>query len=258
MSILGIDVGGSGIKGALVDVDTGELVSPRYRVPTPDGGKPADIAKVVQKVVEHFEYTGPIGCSYPGVVLNGVVWTAANVHESWVGVNANKLLSEATGCPSYVTNDADAAGIAEMKFGAGRDIQKGVVLVLTLGTGIGTALFTDGHLVPNLEFGHLQIRGKDGEKRASDATRQRQELSWKKYAKRLNEFLVTLENLFWPDLFIISGGISKEHDKYFKYLDIRTKIVPAQMLNQAGIVGTALYAQIQNSAATAAKNTSLG
>jgi len=245
MAYLGIDIGGSGIKGALVDVETGQLLTERRRMPTPDRAKPNDVADVVGDLVKYFEYTGMIGCGFPAVVQHGVAKTAANVHEKWIGTNINELIGKITGYRTFALNDADAAGIAEMAFGAGCNANKGVVIVITLGTGIGTAVFTDGRLVPNTEFGHMKIRGKDAETRASDAARQKKEMSWKKYAARLQEYLVEMENLFWPDLFIIGGGISKKADEFFPLLRIRTKIVPAQLLNQAGIVGAAVYASQQ-------------
>ncbi len=245
MAILGIDIGGSGIKGALVDVENGQLLTERRRLPTPDKAKPNDVAEVVHELVSYFEYTGVIGCGFPAVVQHGVARTAANVHENWIGTDVDDLLAKSTGCRVHTLNDADAAGIAEMAFGAGCNAQKGVVIVITLGTGIGTAIFTDGRLVPNTEFGHMKIRGKDAEARASDAARQRKEMTWKKYAARLQEYLTEVENLFWPDLFIIGGGASKRADEFFPLLKIRTKIVPAQLLNQAGIVGAAVYASQQ-------------
>jgi polyphosphate glucokinase len=245
MSYLGIDIGGSGIKGALVDVETGQLLTERRRLPTPEKAKPNDCAEVVRELVLDFEYTGVIGCGFPAVVQHGVAKTAANVHENWIGTNINLLLNEVTGCRTYALNDADAAGMAEMAFGAGCNANRGVVIVITLGTGIGTALFNDGQLVPNTEFGHMKIRDKDAETRASDAARQRKEMTWKKYGARLSEYLTEVENLFWPDLFIIGGGVSKKADEFFPMLKIRTKIVPAQLLNQAGIVGAAVYASQQ-------------
>ncbi|MDR3576342.1 MAG: ROK family protein [Anaerolineaceae bacterium] len=242
MPILGIDIGGSGIKGALVDTESGNFVGERLRYPTPEFAKPNDVAELVGKLAVQLAYKGPIGCGFPSVVLNGVVMTAANIDQGWIGLDSNTLFGQVTHCPSYVVNDADAAAMAEMKFGAGKDYQKGVVLLLTLGTGIGTAIFTDGQLLPNMEFGHLQIRGKDAEKRAADSARQRKNLSWQEYADRLEEFLKEMEKLFWPDLIVIGGGISKESEKFFPYIHIRTKLVPAQLLNQAGIVGASLYA----------------
>lgn len=245
MSYLGIDIGGSGIKGALVDVETGQLLTERRRLPTPEKARPNDCAEVVRELVLDFEYTGVIGCGFPAVVQHGVAKTAANVHENWIGTNINLLINEVTGCRTYALNDADAAGMAEMAFGAGCNANRGVVIVITLGTGIGTALFNDGQLVPNTEFGHMKIRDKDAETRASDAARQRKEMTWKKYGARLSEYLTEVENLFWPDLFIIGGGVSKKADEFFPMLKIRTKIVPAQLLNQAGIVGAAVYASQQ-------------
>ncbi len=245
MAVLGIDIGGTGIKGALVDVESGELLSERRRLLTPEGGKPEDVAAVVKILAESFNYQGPIGCGFPSVVLHGVAMTAANISKEWIGTDVNSLLSKATGCPVYTLNDADAAGIAEMNFGVGRDVEKGVVLLLTLGTGIGSVLFSDRTLVPNLEFGHLLIRGKDAEFRASDAARKKKRLSWKKYAKRLQEYLDEMEKLFWPDMIVIGGGLSKNFERFAPYLSVRAKIVPAQLLNQAGIVGAAVYASQQ-------------
>jgi polyphosphate glucokinase len=242
MSTLGIDIGGSGIKGCLVNVENGQMETLRFRLETPEGAKPDEMARVVQEVVQHFEYKGPVGYGFPSVVLSGVVYTAANIHKSWVGMDAAGLFKEFTSCPAYVLNDADAAGIAEMKFGVGKDYPKGVVLMLTLGTGIGTALFVDGRLVPNLEFGHLEIRGKDAESRASDAARQRKELTWENWAERLQEYLSRMEGLMWPDVVVLGGGVSKEWRKFLPFLKLRAKILPAQLLNQAGMIGAALYA----------------
>jgi polyphosphate glucokinase len=241
MKILGIDIGGSGIKGALVNTDGGELLTDRYRLPTPRSAKPDPMAATVAEVVQHFNWQGPVGCGFPAVVKEGVVYTAANVSKQWIGVNANQLIQEATHCSAVVINDADAAGLAEMRFGAGRD-QHGVVLVVTLGTGIGTALFSSGQLVPNTELGHLEIRGVDAEELASDAARQRQDMSWEKWAKRVDLYLANLERLLWPDLIIVGGGVSKKYEKFLPLLTLRTKVVPAEMRNEAGIVGAALGA----------------
>jgi len=243
MAVLGIDIGGSGIKGAPVDLETGELVSPRYRIPTPNPAKPELVAEVVKQIAQHYGWTGKIGCGFPAVVRKGKVYTAANVHKSWIGANAEDLFSTATACSTRVINDADAAGLAEMAFGAGKGWNKGVVLLLTLGTGIGSAIFIDGRLLPNTEFGHLQIRGKDAEKRASDAARQAKELSWVNWASRLNEYLQIMEALLSPDLIILGGGVSKEFERFAGYLNLRADVVPAQLLNQAGIVGAALAFQ---------------
>lgn len=242
--ILGIDIGGSGIKGALVDITKGELVTERIRIPTPEGAHPKDVAETVAMLVSRFHYQGLAGCGFPAVVLHGVVKTAANIDDSWIGVDVNELLSIASGCRVLTGNDADVAGLAEMSFGAGRD-KKGVVLVLTLGTGIGSAIFVDGILVPNTELGHIQVRGKDAEQRASDAARQAKNLTWEKYTRRLQEYLDSVESLIWPDLIIIGGGISKQSDQFLPFIDTKAKIVPARLLNQAGIVGAALYANTQ-------------
>ncbi len=242
MELLGIDVGGTGIKGAPVNLETGELVHERYRLPTPDAARPEEVAQTIKEVVEHFKWQGPAGVGFPAAVQKGIVRTAANIHKSWIGTDAAALFTQVTGCPMYVVNDADAAGLAEMAFGAGRG-QAGVVIMITVGTGIGTALFVDGILVPNTELGHIEIRGKDAESRSSDAARQRKELSWEEWAGKLSEHLKRLENLFWPDLYIIGGGVSKSHEKFFPYLKLRTPVVVAQLLNQAGIVGAALYAK---------------
>ena len=241
MQILGIDVGGSGIKGAPVDVETGQLLAERLRIKTPKNGEPEPIAEVVKQIAQSFNWNGPIGIGFPAPIKGGVALMAANVSEKWVGTNADALFSKVTGCECTMINDADAAGLAEMTFGAGRG-QPGTVIMITLGTGIGTAIFHRGQLLPNTEFGHLEVEGEDAEFRASDAARQREDLSWKKYAKRLNKYLSTMENLFWPNLFIIGGGISKESEKYLPLLTIETPIVTAQLLNEAGIVGAALGA----------------
>ena len=243
MTYLGIDIGGTGIKGAPVNVETGELLAERLRIETPHPALPNSVADVVKQIATHFKYQGPAGVTFPAVVKKGVIYTAANVDESWIGTNAGELFSQHTGGPVSVVNDADAAGIAEMRFGAGKDRQ-GVVIMVTLGTGIGSAVFLDGKLLPNTEFGHLQIRGKDAEKRASEKVREDKDLSWKEWSKRVVEFLEYMERLFSPDLFIIGGGISKKADKFFPYLTTKTEviIVPAQMRNDAGIIGAAYLA----------------
>lgn len=240
---LGLDIGGSGIKGAIVDVDSGDLVTERKRLPTPPGAHPQDMAEVVGQLVRSIGYTGLAGAGFPAVVQHGVVKTAANIGHGWIGLNVDRLLSDVSGCTVFTVNDADAAGTAEMAFGAGRG-QKGVVLIITLGTGIGTAIFVDGILVPNLELGHIMVRGKDAEIRASDAARQVKNLSWKKYAQRLEEYLAALEALVWPDLIIIGGGISKQSNEFLPQVKSKAKIIPAQLLNQAGIVGAAMIAHL--------------
>lgn len=242
MEILGIDIGGSGIKGAPVDIKKGRLAAERYRIPTPHPSVPDAVGDVVARVAKRFKWKSPIGCTFPAVVKNGVTHSAANVDNAWIGTNGQKLLKKKTGCPVILLNDADAAGIAEMKFGAGKG-QTGVVIILTFGTGIGSAIFVDGTLVPNTEFGHMEVRGKDAEDRASDRARKDDDLSWKGWAKRVNEFLDRMEMLFSPDLFIVGGGVSKKHGKYLHLLDAQAKIVPAQLRNEAGIIGAAMAAK---------------
>jgi polyphosphate glucokinase len=197
---------------------------------------------VVAEISRNFDWHGFIGCGFPTVIRNGVALSAANVHRKWIGTNAVTLFSEHTGCPVCVINDADAAGLAEMTFGAGRG-RLGTVFVVTIGTGLGSALFLDGRLVPNTELGHIEINGMDAERNASDAARKREKLSWKKWGQRFNVFLNTLEKLFWPDLFILGGGISKQADNFIPYLNVHAEIVTAQLLNDAGIVGAALAAK---------------
>ncbi len=241
MQILGIDVGGSGIKGAPVDIKTGEILKERTRIKTPKNGEPEPIAEVVRQIAQSYNWKGSIGIGFPAPIKGGVAMMAANVSERWVGMNADDLFSRITGCQCTMINDADAAGLAEMTFGAGRG-QPGTVIMITLGTGIGTAIFHRGQLLPNTEFGHLEIEGLDAEYRASALARERDKLSWKKYAKRLNKYLKKMENLFWPDLLIIGGGISKDSQKFLPLLTIETPVKPAQLLNGAGIVGAALGA----------------
>lgn len=245
MEILGIDVGGSGIKGAPVDINTGKLAAERVRIKTPEKAEPEPVAQVVARIAQSFNWKETIGIGFPAPIKNGIAMMAANISEKWIGINADELFTSATGCPCKVGNDADVAGLAEMAFGAGRG-QMGTVIMLTLGTGIGTAIFSNGHLLPNTEFGHLEMNGKDAENRASDAARQSKELSWKKYAKRLNRYLLAMEKLFWPDLFIIGGGISKVHENFIPLLTVQAKVVPAQLQNEAGMVGAALLASDHN------------
>jgi polyphosphate glucokinase len=241
MNVFGLDVGGSGIKGAPVDTTTGKLLTERFRIPTPQPATPDAVIATAAEVVAHFAWRGPIGCGFPAVVKAGVVQTAANIDPSWIGRNLASDLSAALGQPVGAINDADAAGMAEMRWGAGRGVD-GVVLMVTLGTGIGTALFVKGQLVPNTELGHIEIKGKEAEKRAADRVREQKALSWKEYAERVDEYLDTMERLLWPDLIIIGGGVSKDADKFFPRLTARATVVPAQMLNNAGIAGGALAA----------------
>ena len=243
MDILGIDIGGSGIKGAPVDVSTGTFAKERFKVLTPRPAVPDAVAEAVRAVAAEFSWSGPAGITFPGVVANGVIRTAANLDPAWIGVDARALFAGATGLPEVeVLNDADAAGQAEMRFGAGVG-EKGTVVMLTFGTGIGSALFTGGVLVPNTEFGHIEVRGKDAEKRASDRARELHELDWEHWAGRVDEYMSHLEALIWPDLFIVGGGVSRKADKFLPLLEgLRARVVPAKMLNDAGIVGAALTA----------------
>ena len=244
MEILGIDIGGSGIKGAPVDTESGVLLAPRCRIPTPSPAKPGGVSKAVGEVARQFDWRGPVGCGFPAAIRSGVVLTAANIHKNWIGTDAITRFSEATGCPTVVINDADAAGLAEMTFGAGKG-RRGVVLIVTIGTGLGTALFTEGFLLPNAELGHIEIDGVDAEWRASDAARKREDLSWKKWARRLDTYLGALERLLWPDLIILGGGVSRQHERFIPLLTVRAEVVPAQLQNEAGIVGAALAAGLR-------------
>ena len=242
MKILGIDVGGSGIKGAIVDSKTGELITERYRIETPQPATPQAVVDTIIAIIKNFDWHGVIGVGFPAAVRHEIVKTASNIDKSWIGVNAAKQIEEATGCPTHLVNDADAAGLAEMKFGAGRK-QKGVTMVVTVGTGIGTSLFTKKKLVPNTELGFIHIKGIAGEHYAANSVREREELSWEEWGGRFNEYLHRLEQLFWPDLFIIGGGVSKHFHKYSKYFDIDTEVIPAESRNFAGIIGAALAAK---------------
>jgi len=241
MKALGIDVGGSGIKGAPVDIKKGEMLAPRFRIDTPKGAKPKPIAKVVSRIARHFKWTGPIGCGFPAAVQHGVARTAANIDQSWIGTDIIDLFSSKTRCSVKVINDADAAGLAEMKFGAGKG-RDGVVLIVTIGTGLGTSLFTDGVLLPNTELGHIEIDCEDAELMASDAARKRDDLTWRNWAERFNVYLTSLEKLVWPDLIILGGGASKKFDKFIPYLTVQAEVLPAATLNEAGIIGAALAA----------------
>lgn len=244
MNILGIDVGGTGIKGAPVDTDTGVLLAERYRLLTPVGAKPGPMAEVVGNIAKQFDWHGPIGCGFPAVIRNGVAETAANINQKWIGTNVAQLFSDATQCPVYVVNDADAAGLAEVTFGAGKNVQ-GVVMMITIGTGLGSALFIDGKLVPNTELGHIEVDCVDAETIASDVVRKQQDLSWRKWAKRLDKYLNTLESLFSPDLMILGGGAIKKQDLFLPLLTVHTRIVPAELGNDAGIIGASMAARHQ-------------
>ncbi len=237
----GVDIGGSGIKGAPVDLTSGKLSEERLRIPTPSPSTPEAVADVVAQIVQHFEWSGSVGITFPAVVQHGVVRTAANVDKSWIDFDADALFDQRLGLDAHMVNDADAAGLAEARFGAARG-KDGLVILLTLGTGIGSALILDGTLVPNTELGHLELKGHDAEMRASDAARERDDLSWSEWAKRLTTYFRHVEDLFWPDLFIVGGGVSKKSDKWLPEVRTRTPIIPATLLNDAGIVGAALLA----------------
>jgi polyphosphate glucokinase len=241
----GVDIGGSGIKGAPVDLRKGKLAGERFRVPTPQPATPEAVAEVVREVLDHFDWQAPFGCTFPAVVMHGMVRTAANVDPAWIGTDAHKLLAKVTGRKPLVVNDADAAGLAEVHFGAAKD-RDGVVLVSTLGTGIGSALLVDGRLVPNTELGHLEIDGHDAESRAADSAREREDLSWADWAVRLTRYFQHAENLFWPDLIVVGGGVSKKSASWLSLVDVRSEIVPAKLLNDAGIVGAAVLAAEQH------------
>jgi polyphosphate glucokinase len=241
---IGIDIGGTGIKGALVDVKNGEIIGDRVRVETPEGGSTDDIIATVKsllkKLPESPEDT-PVGICFPAVVQHGVTKSAANISKKWIGFDADKAFTKALGREVHLVNDADAAGLAEMRFGAGR-AERGVVIMTTLGTGIGTAIFFDQKLIPNAELGHLEIDGVDYETKAAFSAKERENLSWEEWAKRLQKYYSTLQRLFSPDLIIVGGGVSKEHKNFLPLLDIDCEIVPAEMRNNAGILGAARLA----------------
>ena len=243
--ILGIDIGGSGVKGAIVDTKKGKLLTKRYRIPTPQPATPEAVAEVIKQITDHFEWKGPIGVGFPGVIQHGVARTAANVDKTWIDKDLNKLFSKATGCVVHVVNDADAAGMAEVKFGVGKGL-KGTLMLITVGTGLGTVIFTNGKLVPNLEFGHLLLHGADAELYASDAARSNNKLDWTTWAGRFNEYLLRIEELVWPDLIIIGGGASKHEEKFFPHLTTKAKVISAKLMNEAGIVGAAMVSKYYN------------
>lgn len=242
MQILGIDIGGSGIKGAPVDTKTGKLLADRHRIPTPQPATPKAVAKTIKELVDHFKWHDKIGCGFPAVVQGGYVQTASNIDKKWIGTNAVKLFSKTTGCKVSVINDADAAGLAEETFGAGKGC-KGLVLIITVGTGIGSALFINGILVPNTELGHVFLNGQIAEHFASDAVRKKEALSWSEWAKRFNTYLNHIEHLFSPNRIIIGGGVSKKSDKFFNEIKVKAELVEAKLLNNAGIIGAALAAK---------------
>lgn len=243
----GIDIGGSGIKGSIVDLDEGRLAMERMRIDTPNPSKPEVVAEIVKEIVDGFGWTGRVGVTLPAVMKRGVAYTAANIDKSWVGTNAAALFAERLGRKPgdvVVLNDADAAGMAEIRYGWPGD-QDGVVVLLTFGTGIGSALFLDGKLVPNTEFGHLEVDGKDAETHAAASVKDELGLSYEEWAHRVSKYIRTLENLIWPDLIIAGGGVSKKADRWLPLLDVRTRVVAAELRNDAGIVGAAVAAELE-------------
>ncbi|MDM4761964.1 ROK family protein [Galbitalea sp. SE-J8] len=242
---LGVDIGGTGIKGAVVDTETGELTSDRIKLPTPPGGEPDGIVATVVEIVEQLgaglSADAPVGVCFPAVVKHGRTMSAANVSDRWIGLEAETLFEKALGRDIQFVNDADAAGYAEVRYGAAKD-RGGLIMLTTLGTGIGTALIYNGVLVPNTELGHLELRGKDAELRAAYSAKERRNLSWRAWAKQLQRYYATLERLFSPDLFIVGGGVSKNYEEFFPLLELNTEIVPAALRNNAGILGAAALA----------------
>jgi len=243
MIAMGVDIGGSGIKGALVNTETGELVSERIRIPTPQPATPQACIQVIQQITKKLAYQGPMGVGIPGIVINGTLYSAANIDAGWIGFEAKKAIEMETGCTAVIHNDADVAAVAELRFGAGHN-EPGVVMMFTLGTGIGAAMFVDGRLVPNMELGHLYLRymKQDAENYTSDRIRKVEELSWEAWGGRLNEYFQHIEFLFSPQLIIIGGGVSKKHYKFLKFIHTRAEIVAAETRNEAGIIGAAVTA----------------
>ena len=245
MNVLGIDIGGSALKGAPVDTTTGKLLAKRLRVPTEKPLTPAQMARAIGEIVTHFSWKGPVGVGFPGVVRGTKIYSSANLHPGFIGCDAGKLFQKVLRLPVTLINDADAAGLAEVRFGAGRK-KRGTVLMLTFGTGVGSALFVDGHIYPNSEFGHIPIKGRSAELRVSAAAKENKKLSYHKWSHRVNDYLLIVQEILNPDLIVIGGGISKDHAKWFKYLKLKTPIVPARFFNEAGIVGAALHASMVN------------
>jgi len=241
--ILGIDIGGTGIKASAVNVKKGDLVGTHLKIPTPNPSTPTAMLNKIKDVITNFKWKGKIGSGFPGVIKKGEVFSAANLSKEWIGINVENEIRNFADDKVVVINDADAAGLAEMKFGSGVEYNKdggGVVLLVTLGTGIGSALFIDGHLVQNTEFGHIEIDGVDAEKRASTIHKEQEGLSWEKWGNRVNRYLQTMEKLLSPDVMIIGGGVSESSDKFFPFIKVRARLFPAKMGNDAGIVGAAL------------------
>ena len=243
MEVLGVDIGGTGIKGAIVDTKTGELITERWRVPTPQPATPAAVFNTVKEIIDHFNWHGVVGCGLPSVVVHDIVRTASNVDQSWIGLNAAEEIKKITGCPAHLVNDCDAAGLAEMKFGVGKKA-KGVTIFIAAGTGLGSAVFLGKKLLPNTEFGFIMVnRQIEAEYYAANSVREKEDLDWETWAGRLNEVFMRYERLFYPDLFILGGGVSKKFDLYQQYFDLNTKLVPAANRNHAGIIGAALAAK---------------
>jgi polyphosphate glucokinase len=242
MAVLGIDIGGSGIKGAPVDTRAGRLVEDRFRVKTPRSGEPDAVVECIGAVAEHWNWRGPVGVTFPGVVRDGVIGTAVNLHPSWVGTNLPALLEERLGLAAVALNDADAAGVAEVAHGAAKGVP-GLVVVLTFGTGVGSAMLIDGRLVPNTEIGHLELGGADAERQVAESVREKKGWSWKKWAGHANDYLALVEKLFWPDLIVVGGGIAKQPDDWLPLLETRAPVRVAALGNLAGIVGAAMAAE---------------
>ena len=241
--ILGIDVGGTGIKAAIVDTTNGDLVSEKIRIATPQPATPAAIATTLREVLDRHQWSGAVGVGFPAAIQHGIARTAANIDKSFIGIPVAEYFSQATGRTLYVANDADVAGLAEMRFGAGKD-NHGVVLVITIGTGLGTALFIDGHLLPNTELGHTRLEnGQPAERYASEAVRVTKKLKWPEWGQRFDLYLRTMESLLWPDLIILGGGVSKKFAKFSPLITTQTPVVAASFFNQAGVVGAALFAE---------------
>ncbi len=243
MQILGIDVGGTGIKSAIVETSTGELVSERHRIDTPRPATPKAVGEALKEVLAHHRWKGPVGMGFPAAIQHGIARTASNIDKSFIGLPIAEYFTKQTGSTFYLANDADVAGMAEMRFGAGKD-NDGVVLIITIGTGLGTALFSEGHLLPNTELGHVYLEnGHEAERYASEAVRVTKDLKWKDWGERLNLYLCTMENLLWPDLIVLGGGVSEKLHKFSPMITTKAPVVAASFLNQAGIVGAALFAE---------------
>lgn len=244
MEILGIDIGGSGIKGALVNIETGEMLTERYRIPTPKSKKPADIAEVVSQIVTHFNYTGPVGCGFPSIIRHGICKSQGNLHKSWVGVKVDDLFTAATGQPFHVINDADAAGCACMNYGVGKG-EMGFVIMITIGTGLGSGAFLDGRLIPNFELGQIPYKKYDKiESWAAGSVKENKDMSYKKWGKRFNKFLNYVDLIVAPDLIILGGGASKDWLEFKDQIDLETRVIPAGLENTAGIIGAASACEI--------------